>query len=286
MDGPHNGALNCFEDSSGFIEFAGHRLLHAPLAGRNYPNNLLGNRGSSAVLFLLGNNRASNHFDPCLILNKRSQKVRQSGDLCCPGGHVSPAIDPLLARISELPGFPLWRWPHWTKWRRKQPAMARRLALLLATSLRESFEEMRLNPAGVQFIGPLPVVRLVMFNREIFPMVGWVRRQTTFFPNWEVDKIVEIPIRDLLNSDHYRRYRLRIGSKRVPESDQPINDYPCFLHRKEKETELLWGATYRITAAFLQMVFDFTPPALETLPVIRGVLDENYINGRSQAPGR
>ena len=41
--------------------------------------------------------------------------------------------------------------------------------LLFAASIRESFEEMGLNPFGVQFLGPLPPQRLVMFHREIFP---------------------------------------------------------------------------------------------------------------------
>ena len=42
----------------------------------------------------------------CLILNKRSEKVRQSGDLCCPGGGVSPIMDTGFARLLFLPFSP------------------------------------------------------------------------------------------------------------------------------------------------------------------------------------
>ena len=194
---------------------------------------------------------------------------------------MSPAIDPFLAMISSLPGMPLGRWPFWSILRRERPVTARRLALLLATGLRESLEEMRLNPVGVQFIGPLPTVRLIMFDRQIFPMVGWVRKQKKFFPNWEVEKVVEIPIRHLLTNDYYRRYRLSLSSGGIPQT----RDYPCFVHYDGEKTELLWGATYRITLAFLEKIFKFTPPALDTLPVVRGTLDDNYINGGSRNRG-
>lgn len=41
----------------------------------------------SCVLLLLGPQFSPNGgpYRPCLILNKRSERVRQPGDLCCPG---------------------------------------------------------------------------------------------------------------------------------------------------------------------------------------------------------
>ena len=146
---------------------------------------------------LLGNSRhgrSGGIRQPCLILNKRSMKVRQPGDLCCPGGSVSPGIDYKLAQLLFLPGTPIRRWRFLGQWRRKRPAEADYLGLLLATGLRESFEEMRLNPFGVRFLGPLPPAELVMFRRKIYPLVCWVARQKKFTANWEVDKIVSIPL--------------------------------------------------------------------------------------------
>ena len=236
---------------------------------------------ASAVLFLLGCNcppAEKEVVEPCLILNKRSSRVRQPGDLCCPGGSIAPRIDPLLARLLRLPASPLRRWKYWPYWRKNQSRQSRALAVLFATGLRESLEEMRLNPLGVDFLGPLPPENLVMFRRTIYPLVCWVRQQKQFTLNWEVERIVSIPLGDLLDPTRYARFRLRID---VPSDAARVNgvrDFACFEHRRDGKPERLWGATFRIAMQFLEMVFGFQPPPLESLPTVEGRIDENYIN--------
>jgi hypothetical protein len=231
---------------------------------------------ASAVLFLLGRQPGkTNHPEElCLILNKRSANVRQAGDLCCPGGRVSPRLDAGLAKLLRLPLLPLARWPFWSDWRKRRPYNVKWLRLLLATGLRESVEEMRLNPFGLKFLGPLPPQTLVMFQRVIYPMVIWVSRQKRFYPNWEVEKIVSIPLRDLFNPAHYARYRLRIET---PSAAENVNTFPCFRYEKDDQAEILWGATYRITMVFLKHVFGFSPPNIDSLPEIRGHLSRAYL---------
>ena len=235
---------------------------------------------ASAVLFLLGRQpgKTNSPGELCLILNKRSADVRQAGDLCCPGGRVSPRLDAGLAKLLRLPTLPLARWPFWTDWHEKQPQHARWLRLLLATGLRESVEEMRLNPFGLKFLGPLPPQKLVMFQRIIYPMVIWISQQKRFYPNWEVEKIVSIPLRDFFNPDQYARYHLRIETSSTGEY---VNTFPCFRYKKENETEILWGATYRIAMVFLKIVFGFSPPDLDSLPEIRGRLSRAYHSNTS-----
>ena len=234
---------------------------------------------ASAVMFLLGQHPAQKQFEPCIVLNKRSKKVRQPGDLCCPGGSISLGIDSLFSHLLQLPMFPLGRWPNWLNWRSRRPRDARCLSLLFATGLRESFEEMRLNPMGVKFLGPLPSQRLDMFSRIIFPLAGWISFQKRFFPNWEVEKVVYIPLRNLLNADNYGRLQLNVKNIISSGSNRLSEDFPCFHHKNSEEKELLWGATYRIVMAFLQLIFAFTPPPVSSLPVFYGTLDENYLNG-------
>ncbi|MGD8472182.1 MAG: CoA pyrophosphatase [Desulfobacteraceae bacterium] len=234
-------------------------------------------QSASAVLFLLGRLPESGHQvgEPCVILNKRSANVRQPGDLCCPGGRVSRRLDASLAVLLKLPVLPLARWPYWPLLRKRRPREAKWLRLLLTTGVRESIEEMRLNPFRLDFLGPLPAQPLVMFNRVIYPMVVWVSGQKRFYPNWEVEKIIYIPLRDLFNSKHYAQYRLAFEDETtVPQ----VNTFPCFRYEKENEVELLWGATYRITAAFLDDVFGFAPPDLNSLPEIHGRLSRAYLN--------
>jgi hypothetical protein len=236
----------------------------------------------AGVLLLLGTRYDKNGFsgEPCLILNKRSQKVRQPGDLCCPGGSVAPRFDPIFARILSLPIASLGRWKYWPQWKKNRPRAARLLSLFWATGLRESLEEMRLNPFGVQFLGLLPPQPLVMFHRTIYPLAAWIKRQRRFFPNWEVAKIVEIPFTDLLNPANYGRYRLNLEPPANGEPSGSMRELPCFRFQSNGNRELLWGATYRITTVFLKYVFDFRPPVLDKLPVTEGVLDKSYLTGQ------
>ena len=236
---------------------------------------------AAGVLLLLSHKSCNKKgpAQPCLILNKRSLNVRQPGDLCCPGGSVAPLFDPYFARLLSLPFGSLGRWKYWHRLKKNQYPVARLLALFWATGLRESFEEMRLNPFGVKFLGPLPPQSLVMFQCTIYPLVGWIGRQKRFFPNWEVEKVVDIPLKDLLNPVNYARYRLRLTPHGDAESNHSKRHYPCFRIQANDGTELLWGATYRIVTLFLDYVFGFKPPDLGEIPIIEGSLDQNYLTG-------
>jgi hypothetical protein len=237
-------------------------------------------REASVVLFLVGNcpPGGGQPPEPCLILNKRSALVRQPGDLCCPGGGVTPGLDRLAAGLLKLPGSPLQRWPCWH--RLKRVDVNNRLPLLMATAFREGLEEMRLNPLGLEFLGLLPTQDLVLFSRRIYPLVCRVKWQRRFFPNWEVDKIVPIPLAHLLDPDRYAQYRLTIDLPRPDRSDPEIKHMPCFLHDDPHgAAEIFWGATLRMALQFLEIVYSFAPPALERLPVVSGRLTSAYLTG-------
>jgi 8-oxo-dGTP pyrophosphatase MutT (NUDIX family) len=251
------------------------RKLRATYADTSLP--------SSAVLFLLGMHRFPGrvHPEPCLIFNERSQQVRQPGDLCFPGGGIQPRFDPVLARLLNLPGSPLARWPQWPAWRRDYPGAAARMALCLATGLRESFEEMRLNPFGITFLGPLPPERLVIFRHVIFPVVGWLGRQKAFKPNWEVAKIVPMPLRDFFNPGNYALFRLNYEGTSQAVTRHNASDFISFTPRHDTGTAPLWGATFRIVLTFLETVFGFQPPEMSSLPVVSGRLERHYTTGKS-----
>ena len=269
------------ENSQAFVK----QILYA-LQKRNQ-NNMVFAKGvtnsstSSSVLFMLGSHCRGKRFSstPCLILTKRSLQVKQPGDLCCPGGSISSGLDVYLSKLLWLWGSPLYRWPYWSLWRKKRYSEARRLALLFATCLREGFEEIRLNPLGVTFLGPLPSQQLVMFRKVVFPMVCWVGRQKRFFPNREVERVVYIPLHRLLNPSGYARYRVHFDSSRKNGKDSNTKEYPCFVCEDQGESEVLWGATFRITMVFLETVFGFNPPDMDSVPVVQGFLGENYLTG-------
>jgi hypothetical protein len=265
----------------GFIAHVSQSLDRRNQHARLFPKALSDPAIGSAVLFLLGanNDGVEASLGPSLILNRRSIKVKQHGDLCCPGGGIAPGIDSFFSKVLQLPFSPLTRWPYWVVWRKQRPREAQRMALFLATALRESFEEMHLNPLRVKFLGPLPSQNLVMFQRVIFPMVGWVQNQKNFVPNWEVEKVVHIPLRDLLRPQAYARYRLRIRTSPGSDVNPLVEDHPCFRHFDGHGSDILWGATFQITMVFLEMIFGFKPPPIESLPLFRRTLDESYLTG-------
>lgn len=267
--------------TSDFIDRAMDRLYEENGRDRIFPKGVANASTTSAVLFLIGRCRQQKDSCdmPCLILNKRSLKVKQHGDLCCPGGSISSRVDAFLSKFLYLPGTPLTRWPHWQTWQKHRRREARNLALLLATCLREGVEEMRLNPLGIKFLGPLPSQKLIMFQRVIYPMVCRIGRQKQFSPNWEVEKIIYIPFKDLLNPAYYARYQVKIETSGEKENHPDIRDFPCFMHHSGDSTEVLWGATFRITMVFLEIVFKFKPPDMESLPVVFRSLDKNYLTG-------
>lgn len=273
--------LQLLNDNSALTDHTIHVLHERSDRDRIYPPDGLCPSDTAVVLLLLSNrpNISQESGQPSIILNKRSLEVRQPGDICCPGGSVAPVIDPLFARFLSLPFVSLDRWKYWRHWKKKRISAARLLALFWATGLRESFEEMRLNPFGVRFLGPLPPQPLEMFQRTIYPLVAWVDRQKRFSPNWEVEKVVDISLKDLLDPASYARYQLRLPPLGDSDATNTMRHYSCFRFQANNDTELLWGATYRIVTKFLNYVFGFKPPDHKETPIIKGFLDQNYLTG-------
>jgi hypothetical protein len=242
-----------------------------------FPANLTDSKSFSAVLFLLGEESCGNgsEFEPCLIFNKRSQRVKQAGDLCFPGGAIAPRLDPFLARLLKLPFSPLSRWPYWQEWRVQKKEESQALSLLLAAGLREGLEEMRLNPFGGIFLGPLPPQELHLLGKMLYPLVIWIKAQKRFHPNWEVEKVVSIPLKEFLNPENYISYRMHFASTRRA-GDEAVQIFPGFLQKAEAEAEVLWGVTYRIVVTFLEIVFGFSPPGINELEVVDGYRGETY----------
>jgi hypothetical protein len=118
-----------------------------------------------------------------------------------------------------------------------------------------------------------------MFHRVIYPMVCWISHRQRFIPNWEVERVVTVPLQNLLNPSFYARYRLRIKTSGESGKHPEVIDHPCFIQKDKGNTDILWGATFRITMVFLEIVFGFKPPDLDSLPVVFGSLDKNYLTG-------
>ena len=273
------------DDPQALVRRIRRRLCRETIDPANLAHATQDGAVTSSVLLLLGMlpTAGGGSSQVHLILNERSRRVRQSGDICCPGGAVEPRIDPLLARLPLLPSLGWWRRRSCLReLNRRDSGALRRLRLYWATCLRESWEEMRLNPFRVQFLGVLPPQRLLLFRRVIQPLVGWVNGQNQFVPNWEVAKVVAIPLRELFDPRRHARYRMHVSPQFSRKINRRTEDFPCFPHQNGTQVDILWGATFRIVLLLLERLFGFRAPDPDLLPIVPGLLDEGYINGRDQ----
>jgi len=247
-----------------------------------------GNVRTSSVLLLLGENVPDRGGIPeaCIILNKRSKNVTQPGDLCCPGGATEKS-DRFLARFLSFRWSILSKWPCWRELKTGEPENAELLSLLYAAGLRESWEEMRLNPLGLTFLGPLPAQCLVLFRRVIHPLAAWVSYQKEFSLSWEVERIVWFPLRALLNPFNYAVFRMYVPPHLEWRFSGTTVDFPCFIYKSREKAELLWGATFRIVTIFLETIFGFRIPDIGKLPLVPATVGDEYVQaGTSKQTGQ
>ena len=212
-------------------------------------------------------------------LIKRSTAVVQAGDLSCPGGMLHPFADEILRPLIASPILPVLRGKARSYLKLKGPANFREMTLFLANSLRESWEEIGLSPLNVRFLGPLPCNPLLAFTRIIFPLVGYVKHDWRPRLSGEVEKVVNIPIREFFNDDNYCLYTI--------ESEYPLRnniatrrEFPCFSAADENGSpEILWGATFFIIMNFLKTIMGLEVPDSHRNRNFRKVLSAEYING-------
>jgi 8-oxo-dGTP pyrophosphatase MutT (NUDIX family) len=114
-------------------------------------------------------------------------------------------------------------------------------ASLLATALRETEEEIGVDPAHVDVLGPLAPIHTVASRFLITPFVGVIPHPYTFRPNpAEVRDIFSVPLAVLLDPAAATEEQWSFGGVPVP-----IVTYRHGGH-------VIWGATHRITVALLE----------------------------------
>jgi hypothetical protein len=155
------------------------------------------------------------------------------------------------------------------------------IALFLANALRESWEEVRLNPLNVEFLGPLPSYDLFLFKRSIFPLVGLIKNTPRFRSNEEVEKMVAIPLENFFDARHYALCLLKKpdGSIFTRENRREL---PCFVHTdSDGQQEILWGATFQIIMSFLAIVFDYHMPPSYSQRIVEKKIKFSYLTNAS-----
>lgn len=118
----------------------------------------------------------------------------------------------------------------------------------LAAALREAEEEIGLDPALVEIVGPLDVVHRQRFGDRIAPFVGLLAGRPALRPSpAEVEVTLEVPLAELLADGVGWEERWDIAGMR----DRPVH---FFAAPRVLGDDLVWGVTARILWDLLERV--------------------------------
>jgi 8-oxo-dGTP pyrophosphatase MutT (NUDIX family) len=117
---------------------------------------------------------------------------------------------------------------------------------LAATALREAQEELGLAPSEVELLGALPAVHTRVTGILIVPFVGFLWRDPRFTPNAaEIADVLEFRLSDLA------------AAGRIEEWQHEGATFETHLF--EMNGKVIWGATARILASFIEAVRRISP---------------------------
>lgn len=115
---------------------------------------------------------------------------------------------------------------------------------LMDTALRESWEEIGLNPKDVEILGELDSMCTFTTNYVVSPFVAAIPYPYQFKASpEEVEEIIEVPLAALLDRSNFREELQPLQGELVPQYFYQYGD------------RVIWGATARILKQFLETVF-------------------------------
>jgi 8-oxo-dGTP pyrophosphatase MutT (NUDIX family) len=115
-------------------------------------------------------------------------------------------------------------------------------------ALREAYEEVALDPDLVTVVGELDHMATMVSRNVIVPVVGTLTARPEMHPtDSEVDRILTVPLVELLDPEVYREERWG-----VPPLDRPMQFF-------ELVDETVWGATGRILLQLLLITTGTVP---------------------------
>ena len=113
----------------------------------------------------------------------------------------------------------------------------------IQTALRETHEEIGINPNDIQIVGNLSKLDVYHSNSRVQPVVGFMEFEPTFKKNpSEVAEIISYPLSHLLDASSKKFTTMTLGSE--------IYTVPYYHIHKTP----LWGATAMITAEILELL--------------------------------
>ena len=113
---------------------------------------------------------------------------------------------------------------------------------VIDAALRETLEEIGINPSEAQVIAELSAMSTVVSNSHIVPIVARFDERPKMQPmNSEVDRVLTVPLSELIRSDTYSQEHWKF-----PDRELQINFF--YL-----DDETIWGATARMLLQVMKL---------------------------------
>ena len=110
------------------------------------------------------------------------------------------------------------------------------------TALRETYEEIGIEPSKVEIVGKLTDLYIPPSNFMVSPFVGILKEAPRFITNHEVERVLVIPLAELMNP--VNRVEKTIIVRRLP------LQVPCYT----LDREIVWGASSMMLAELLEVL--------------------------------
>ena len=122
---------------------------------------------------------------------------------------------------------------------------------LLATALRETWEEIGLPAGEVRVLGRLDD-HATLTNFRITPFVGVIPHPFAFqVSDVEIERLIEVPIDSFLDNPTFEVHYAGLTDRRY------------VVYSYEYLGDIIWGATARIITQFLHLVYGFDAPHVD-----------------------
>jgi len=209
------------------MRVGGSQVIPRPSNFRTIDHNPFANLDTSALRSLDAVSEAIKSFKPDQILRQPLENARPSAVLVGLFESTS-GVEAILTRRSQ----------NLTNHRGEISFPGGRLDAgesVLQAALRETHEEIGLNPEDVEVVGELNSMATVVSNSHIVPIVGKYRTQPKLHAvNSEVDRVFSVPLIELTRQDTYSQEHWVFSDREFQINFFYLDD------------ETIWGATARI----------------------------------------
>ncbi|RLD63441.1 MAG: coenzyme A pyrophosphatase [Bacteroidetes bacterium] len=115
--------------------------------------------------------------------------------------------------------------------------------VLSQTALRETYEEIGIEPELIKIIGPISSIYIPISNYTAQPFIGYVNKKPDFkIDTFEVSNVINVKISELLDNVNKKNGLFKVGNKKI--------QAPYYNANGNK----IWGATAMVLCEFIKIV--------------------------------